>query len=106
MNSTFGNRCDTDAQTAKVYLHQLDAGQRNIGTGDTVRVFNDRGSCLLTADVNGVVAPGVVRVPSVRWPGKSPVGAGINLLTSPRLTDIGGGPTFYSCLVQVEKCGD
>ena len=23
-----------------------------------------------------------------------------------RLTDAGGGPTFYSCLVQVEKCGD
>ena len=26
--------------------------------------------------------------------------------TSDRLTDIGGGPTFYSCLVDVEKCGD
>jgi hypothetical protein len=30
----------------------------------------------------------------------------VNALTSDRLTDIGGGPTFYSCLVEVEKCGD
>ena len=29
-----------------------------------------------------------------------------NMLTSQRLTDKGGGPTFYSCLVQVEKIGD
>ena len=30
----------------------------------------------------------------------------VNVLTSDRLTDIGGGPTFYSCLVEVERCGD
>ncbi len=27
-------------------------------------------------------------------------------LTSDRLTDMGGGPALYSCLVQVERCGD
>jgi hypothetical protein len=27
----------------------------------------------------------------------------INALTSERLTDIGGGPTFYSTLVEVRK---
>ncbi len=26
---------------------------------------------------------------------------GVNLLTSDLLTDIGGGPTFYNCLVEV-----
>jgi hypothetical protein len=30
----------------------------------------------------------------------------VNALTSDRLTDMGGGPTFYSCLVEVAKCGD
>jgi anaerobic selenocysteine-containing dehydrogenase len=106
MNSTFGNRLVTDAQTARAFLHASDAEVRGIAQGDTVRIYNDRGSCMLTADVNGAVPPGVVRAPSVRWPKKSPMGAGINVLTSPRLTDMGGGPTFYSCLVQVEKCGD
>jgi anaerobic selenocysteine-containing dehydrogenase len=105
MNSTFGNRSSTDRQTAKLLVHQADASARDIENGDSVRVYNDRGSCILTAEVNAV-PPEVVRAPSVRWPKKSQMRSGINVLTSQRLTDLGGGPTFYSCLVQVEKCGD
>jgi anaerobic selenocysteine-containing dehydrogenase len=106
MNSTFGNRPGTDAQTGKALMHSDDASVRGIADGDAVRLYNDRGACMLIAEVNGAVPPGVVRAPSVRWPKKSPLGAGVNVLTSQRLTDLGGGPTFYSCLVQVEKCGD
>jgi anaerobic selenocysteine-containing dehydrogenase len=106
MNSTFGNRPEVDAQTALAYLHIDDAKPRQIRTGDRVRVFNGRGSYIAKADVNGAVRQGVVRIPSVRWNKLSEGGSGINSLTSPRLTDIGGGPTFYSCLVEVEKCGD
>jgi len=71
-----------------------------------VRVFNDRGSVLLHAEIDGVVRPGVARSPSTRWLKKSSDRRNINALTSDRLTDIGGGPTFYNCLVQVERCGD
>ena len=84
----------------------MDAQPRNISSGDRVRIFNNRGSHLAVAEVNGGVRSGVVRVPSVRWSKLSPGGYGVNSLTSSRLTDIGGGPTFYSCLVEVEKCGD
>ncbi|MEJ7606299.1 MAG: molybdopterin dinucleotide binding domain-containing protein [Bryobacteraceae bacterium] len=56
-----------------------------------VHLFNDRGGCVLTAQVGRTVAPGVVRVPSVRWGKRSPNGTGINVLTSQRLTDAGGG---------------
>ena len=52
------------------------------------------------------IAPGVVCAPSVRWPKLAADGNSVNMLTSQRLTDKGGGPTFYSCLVQVEKIGD
>jgi anaerobic selenocysteine-containing dehydrogenase len=106
MNSTFGNRADTDGQTSVLAMCAEDAAARDIATGDRVRLFNDRGACILTAEVDGVVGAGVVRAPSVRWGKRSPNGQGINALASERLTDMGGGPTFYSCLVQVEKCGD
>jgi anaerobic selenocysteine-containing dehydrogenase len=106
MNSTFGVRPDVDAQTAIAYLHTQDAEPRAIRTGDRVRLFNDRGSYFAVANVDGVVRPGVVRVPSVRWNKFAPAGYGINSLTSSRLTDMGNGATFYSCLVQVERCGD
>ncbi|MGH9611561.1 MAG: molybdopterin dinucleotide binding domain-containing protein, partial [Bryobacteraceae bacterium] len=71
-----------------------------------VRVFNDRGSCVLLAEPNGAVRPGVVRSTSVRWPKSAMDGNNVNVLTSDGLTDIGGGPVFYSCLVEVERCGD
>ena len=106
MNSTFGNRQENDAATATVHIHAVDAAARGIATGDPVRVYNGRGSCLLRAEVDGIVRQGVVCVPAVRSPKASGDRRGINALTSERLTDAGGGPTFYSCLVQVEKSGD
>jgi anaerobic selenocysteine-containing dehydrogenase len=106
MNSTFGNRPENDAATATLYIEAADAAARGISTGDQVRVYNDRGACLLRAQVDGVVRQGVVSVPSVRWARMAADRQSVNALTSERLTDKGGGPTFYSCLVQVEKSGD
>jgi anaerobic selenocysteine-containing dehydrogenase len=106
MNATFGNRAETDVQTAVIRVHAEDAAPRGIVTGDQVRVFNDRGSCLLRAEVDHSVARGVVSAPSVRWPKNSPERRNVNFLTSDRLTDLGGGPALYNCLVQLEKSGD
>jgi anaerobic selenocysteine-containing dehydrogenase len=106
MNSTFGHRDEVDRQTATVHLSTHDAAARGIATGDQVRLFNDRGSLVLRAHVDGRVQAGVVAVPSTRWGKRSADGRNINALTSERLTDFGGGPTFYSCLVQVERSGD
>jgi anaerobic selenocysteine-containing dehydrogenase len=106
MNSTFGHRDAVDVQTATVHLHAADAAARGIQTTDSVRVYNARGSCVLVAQVDESVRPGVVCVPAVRWGKRSADKRNVNALTSPRLTDAGGGPTFYSCLVQVERIGD
>jgi anaerobic selenocysteine-containing dehydrogenase len=106
MNSTFGNREDTDRDTAVLKIHERDAVTRKIANGDQVRIFNDRGSCLLMARVDASVTAGVVCAPSTRWAKRSPGARNINALTSERLTDMGGGATFYSCLVEVEKSGD
>jgi anaerobic selenocysteine-containing dehydrogenase len=97
MNSTFGYRSEVDAETGVATIHPTDAGARGIRSGDAIRLFNGRGECDLTALVEPNVPAGVVAVPSTRW------GRNVNALTSERLTDIGGGATFYSCLVQVEK---
>lgn len=106
MNSTFGNRGAVDQQTSRLWMHSDDAAARGIAAGDAVRVYNDRGSIVLRAQLDGSVRSGVVRAPSVRWAKKSPGARSVNALTADRLTDLGGGPVFYSCLVQVEKCGD
>jgi anaerobic selenocysteine-containing dehydrogenase len=106
MNSTFGHRDAVDLQTAVLHLNPIDAEARGIRTSDQVRAFNERGSCALVARVDDTTRPGVACAPSVRWAKRSPGKRGVNALTSERLTDAGGGPTFYSCLVQVERIGD
>ncbi|MES1262137.1 MAG: molybdopterin-dependent oxidoreductase, partial [Acidobacteriota bacterium] len=103
MNSTFGYQPATDLQTGTLTIHPDDAEPRHIETGDSVRLSNDRGECFALAKVGTTVAKGVVCARSVRWPKMAQGGASVNMLTSQRLTDQGGGPTFYSCLVQVER---
>jgi len=106
MNSTFGHRGAVDRDTATLHIAREDAAARGIASGDHVRIFNDRGSFTLEANVDGRVRAGVVCAPSVRWPKSSPGRRNVNAVTSERLTDYGGGATFYSCLVQVERIGD
>jgi anaerobic selenocysteine-containing dehydrogenase len=100
MNSTFGNRPEVDAASSVLSIDAEDAAARSIAAGDRVRVFNDRGSLAFTAAIDGSVSRGVVRAPAVRW------GRNLNALISDRLTDQGAAPVFYSCLVEVERCGD
>src|SRR5262249_54801547 len=106
MNSTFGNRARVDFDTATLHLSTADASVRGIHMSDQVRVYNDRGSCVLFAKVDDTVPPGVVSAPAVRWSKNAPGMRNVNVLVSQRLTDAGGGPVFYSCLVQVERIGD
>ena len=103
MNSTMASRPENDSHNGTLTLHPVDATSRSIGANDTVRVFNDRGECRLRAAIATTVPAGVVCIRSTRWPKLAADGNNANMLTSQRLTDKGGGPAFYSCLVQAEK---
>jgi anaerobic selenocysteine-containing dehydrogenase len=102
LNSSFGYRDEADLQTAFLRIHAEDAAARGIRDGMTVEMFNDRGSCFFTARISCDIAPGVVSSRSTRWNKRAPHSLGVNQLTSERLSDIGGGATFYSCLVEVK----
>jgi anaerobic selenocysteine-containing dehydrogenase len=106
MNSTFANlpahQKMEHGYRATLEIHAADAGARGIADGDAVEVFNARGRIELTALVGEAVPRGVV-ASRLSWNKLSPGGHNVNLLTSQRLTDIGGGPTFYSTLVEVKK---
>src|SRR5262249_51775966 len=77
MNSTFGYRDDVDSDTAALHINAADAERLGIHDSDAVRVFNARGSCVLTAAVDGVVSPGVLCAPSVRWAKRFPGKRGV-----------------------------
>jgi len=84
-------------------IHPTDAAARRINDGDTVRVFNARGDYLCRASVNTRARPGVVNGLGVWWRKFGLGGTNVNQLTSQALTDLGRGPTFYDCLVEVER---
>jgi len=105
LNSSFANIPKQLGQEKRPFIeiHPDDAAVRNIADGETVRAFNDRGSCELSAVVSNRARPGVVISPSVWWNKLSPDKRNVNQLTSQALTDMGGGATFYDALIEIER---
>ena len=110
MNTTFANLAGHQQMERRtdgvVEMHITDATARGIAHGDSVSIWNDRGRITLTAVVgaNGSakVGPGVLAA-RLDWQKLSRDGSNVNALTSQTLTDLGGGATFYSTLVEAAR---
>ena len=88
---------------ATAMLAAADAVARGIRDGDSIRVESPRGTARFTARITDATRPGVVVIEGIWWHRFSPDGLGVNVLTSDRVADLGGGPAFHSNLVQVSK---
>ena len=84
-------------------ISAADAAARGIADGSMVRIFNDRGSYRCKAAVSARARAGVVNALGIWWRKLGVDGTNVNDLTSQRLTDLGRGPVFYDCLVEVVK---
>ena len=84
-----------------VEISLVDAAARGISTGDTVKVFNDRGEYHCKADVSSRARPGVVNGLGIWWRKMGLNGTNVNEVTSQLLTDLGRAPVFYDCQVEV-----
>ena len=105
MNSTFVNVQKLRSAEGRPLLemHPDDAASRQIADGDAVRVFNDRGTHVCHASLNGRARQGVVVGLGIWWRKDGANGTNVNELTHQQLTDIGRAPSFYDCAVQVER---
>jgi anaerobic selenocysteine-containing dehydrogenase len=103
LNTSFANSARFLAQekAPAIHLHPADAAARAITDDSQVRIFNRRGEFNARAVVSDRVRPGVAMATSIWWRKLSPDGRNCNEVTSQALTDIGGGATFYDCLVEV-----
>ncbi|HYT88885.1 MAG TPA: molybdopterin oxidoreductase family protein [Gemmataceae bacterium] len=104
LNSSFVNVAPLRRKAGEptVEIHPHDAAEREITDGQWVRVFNDRGAFRARAVVGETVKQGVVVALGVWWNRYTPDGVNGNSTTSTRLTDLGGGATFFDNLVQLE----
>ncbi|MGQ0710228.1 MAG: molybdopterin-containing oxidoreductase family protein [Rhodoferax sp.] len=105
LNSSFVNVASLQAQEKEPVLeiHPADAGARGIAHGQMVRVFNARGETHCRAQVGERARPGVVNGLGVWWRKLGANGTNVNELTHQGLTDMGGGPCFYDCAVEVQS---
>ena len=104
LNSTFVNvKSLRDIEGEPILeMHADDALARGITHHSVVRVFNARGSYRCKASVSPRARLGVVNGMGIWWRKLGLDGRNVNELTSQKLTDLGRGPTFYDCLVDVE----
>ena len=87
-------------------MNPADALGRDIKDGDMVKIFNDRGTMIIPANVTERIMPGVVDVPEGAWfnPDENGIDRGgcANVLTRDGCSP-GGAFTSNTALVQIEK---
>lgn len=105
LNSGYANiaRQLHHAGDPNLVIHPKDAGERGIGNGDWVDVFNDRGRFRAVAQISDEVMVGVVAAPLGYWASTTPGGRTVNAVNAPRFADMGRAPTFSDTLVQVQR---
>jgi anaerobic selenocysteine-containing dehydrogenase len=105
LNTTFGNQQKQRAAQREpfVVIHPDDAAARKIADGDSVRVFNDRGSFTVAARVSDDARRGVAVSPMGWWNRDWAGGSTCQATTPQRMTRISAAPTFNDNRVEVEQ---
>ncbi|ALC90864.1 DMSO reductase [Bacillus sp. FJAT-18017] len=108
MNSGFYNH-PWQQQVAKqvLWINPIDAGKRGLKQGDLVKIYNDRGTTMIPAEVTPRIIPGVVAMQAGAWyqPDENGIDRGgcANVLTSQRKTPLAHGNAHQTMLVEVAK---
>lgn len=84
-------------------MNEKDATARGIKDGALVRVYNERGWCVMRVNISSKVQVGVVLSYGIPWPKMVRSGMTPNFTTSSRVSDMGGGSTYHTNYVEVER---
>jgi anaerobic selenocysteine-containing dehydrogenase len=105
LNSSFREREDLRKKEKAMFLQMnpADAEAKGMRGGDSVIAFNQLGEVSFTLHVTPKVPSGIVVAEGVWWLKHCPGPRSVNALTSQRLTDQGGGSTFYDNTVDVRR---
>ncbi|MGQ0538129.1 MAG: molybdopterin-containing oxidoreductase family protein, partial [Gemmatimonadaceae bacterium] len=102
LNTTFVNIASLRKNAEpELVMHPADAERRALSDGVRVVVHNERGHFAARLRVTDGVRQGVVWAPSIWWAKYAGDSQNANAVTSQHETDLGRGPVFYDCLVEV-----
>jgi anaerobic selenocysteine-containing dehydrogenase len=103
LNSSFQeqDRLRALAGGMRLLMNPDDGSALGLRDGQAVRVRNDLGEVRFQLALTAKVPPALVVAEGVWWTRFAPGDRTVNALTSQRLTDLGGGSTFYDNRVEV-----
>ena len=91
-------------------MHPNAAAERGIQAGDLLRVFNDRGACVVGAVISEHIKEDVAILPTGAWFAPSAGSLGLELNGNPNVltkdkgtSSLAQGPSAHTCLVEVVK---
>ena len=92
---------------AVLVMNPKDANARGISRGDLIKIWNSRGCCLATLELQETILPGVVSMATGAWfsPGEDglDISGNPNVLTADTGTsDLGQGSAAHNIEVQIE----
>jgi anaerobic selenocysteine-containing dehydrogenase len=104
LNSTFRERKDLLKKEKAMFLqmNSADAEAKGLKEGQRVTAFNQLGEVSFVLRIQPGVPQGVVVAEGIWWLEHCPGARSVNALTSQKLTDQGGGSTFYDNTVDVK----
>jgi len=101
------NEWTMEAFPQRVFINPIDAAERNINNGDDVKIYNDRGTMIISCRITDKMMPGVIDIPQGAWwdPDEDGIDrrGNVNVLTSERWTPFAFGNTQHTIMVQIEK---
>lgn len=104
LDSSFNEREELSrGKVMELLMHPNDAEKLGLADGDPVVCSNERGAAGFTLALSRRVRPGTLVSEGVWWRAYCKERSGLNMLTSQRLTDKGGGSTFYDVNVRIER---
>lgn len=105
LNASFYERDDLRKKQGSMFLmiNPADAKARNLSDGERVTAWNNLGEVAFLLKVSAAVQAGVAVAEGVWWLEFAPGRSSVNALVSQRLTDQGGGSTFYDNGIDVRK---
>jgi anaerobic selenocysteine-containing dehydrogenase len=98
ISSTLGELPRPDV---KLLMHPDDASVRDLGDGDSVRIFNELGEVHCALNVTVAIRAGTVSLPKGLWRRSTKNSFTATALAPDTLTDIGGGACFNDARVEV-----
>lgn len=103
LDSSFNERNDLlRRHTMELMMHPSDARRLQFIDGQQVQASNAQGRATFTLRITDRTAPGVLVSEGVWWK-KHTADGNTNRLTTMRLTDQGGGSTFYDVRINIES---